>query len=53
MTGRDLIRMGYRPGPHFGECLDTLLDAVLADPELNVSSVLEARAAAWMEARDD
>ena len=35
VSGRDLIRMGYAPGPHFGEVLDHLLDRTLEDPSLN------------------
>ena len=35
IDGEDLIRMGYRPGPRFGEVLQKLLDRVLDDPGLN------------------
>ncbi|HSG47842.1 MAG TPA: CCA tRNA nucleotidyltransferase [Longimicrobiales bacterium] len=41
LDGRDLIRMGLRPGPHFGRILDALLDRVLADPASNRVEVLE------------
>jgi hypothetical protein len=40
LNGRDLIRMGRKPGPIFGEILDTLLQRVLEDPELNRAEVL-------------
>jgi tRNA nucleotidyltransferase (CCA-adding enzyme) len=35
LDGRDLIAMGLRPGPRFGEILDALLERVLEDPSLN------------------
>ena len=44
LTGRDLIRMGLRPGPAFGRILDALLDRVLTDPGLNRKEALEALA---------
>ncbi len=55
--GRDLIRMGYKPGPRFGELLDRLLSWVLEDPSRNRATILEeeARTVAEdldMEARD-
>ena len=52
IDGRDLMRLGFRPGPHFGEILDRLLDLVIEDPELNDAATLadEAlRIAAGME----
>jgi tRNA nucleotidyltransferase/poly(A) polymerase len=36
LDGRDLIRMGMKPGPHFRGVLESLLDRVLEDPSLNV-----------------
>ncbi|MEX1257509.1 MAG: hypothetical protein WEG36_07820 [Gemmatimonadota bacterium] len=51
LTGRDLIRMGYTPGPHFGEVLDHLLDQVLEDPVRNRTADLQGEAVAWLEAR--
>ncbi len=42
--GRDLIRMGYKPGPRFGELLDRLLSWVLEAPARNRTEVLEERA---------
>ena len=41
--GRDLIRMGLRPGPDFGLILDDLLDFVLEDPARNRTEMLESR----------
>jgi hypothetical protein len=35
LTGRDLIGLGLRPGPRFGEILDEMMDHVLEDPTLN------------------
>jgi tRNA nucleotidyltransferase (CCA-adding enzyme) len=42
LNGRDLIRMGRKPGPLFGEILDALLQRVLEDPDLNRPDVLAA-----------
>lgn len=33
--GKDLIAMGYHPGPLFGEVLNALLDRVIEEPSLN------------------
>lgn len=35
LDGRDLIRLGLKPGPRFGILLDALLDWVLEDPARN------------------
>ena len=35
VNGRDLIGMGLRPGPRFGEILEELLARVLTEPSLN------------------
>jgi len=35
LNGRDLIGLGQKPGPRFGEILDHLMAHVLDDPELN------------------
>lgn len=43
LDGRDLVRMGFRPGPRFGEMLQDLLAFVLERPERNTPSDLEAR----------
>jgi tRNA nucleotidyltransferase (CCA-adding enzyme) len=34
-SGRDLIGMGLKPGPYFGEILSLLLDRVLEEPKMN------------------
>lgn len=44
LDGRDLIRLGLRPGPRFGEILEALLDRVLEDPGANTREVLEEAA---------
>lgn len=43
LDGRDLIRLGFRPGPEFGGILQDLLDWVLEDPARNVAEILEER----------
>jgi tRNA nucleotidyltransferase (CCA-adding enzyme) len=40
--GKDLLRMGMRPGPRFRTILDDLLARVLDEPELNEPDVLAA-----------
>lgn len=42
--GRDLIRLGLRPGPRFGHILETLLSEVVEDPSRNQPDRLRARA---------
>ncbi len=49
LTGRDLIRMGYRPGPAFGALFRTLLEETLEDPSLNDPDQLAARAREILE----
>jgi tRNA nucleotidyltransferase (CCA-adding enzyme) len=44
LDGRDLIRLGLRPGPHFGRILATLLEEVLEDPAHNRRDYLKRRA---------
>lgn len=44
LDGRDLIRMGLRPGPRFGRILEHLLDRVLEDPSRNSRETLESLA---------
>ena len=41
--------MGLKPGPHFGDILDFLLDQVLEEPALNRESALEGLVEAEME----
>jgi tRNA nucleotidyltransferase (CCA-adding enzyme) len=43
--GADLMKLGLKPGPIFGEILRTLLDEVIEDPTKNEPGVLLARAA--------
>lgn len=35
VNGRDLIKIGYKPGRMLGDCLKKLLDEVIINPELN------------------
>jgi tRNA nucleotidyltransferase/poly(A) polymerase len=44
LDGRDLIRLGLRPGPRFGEILEALLEQVLEDPDRNRPDALRAEA---------
>jgi tRNA nucleotidyltransferase (CCA-adding enzyme) len=48
VSGDDLIGVGFTPGPALGGALQTLLDAVLDDPELNTRDELLARAKALL-----
>ncbi len=50
LDGRDLIRMGYRPGPHFGRVLEYLLDRVLEAPDANDPETLARWASEYLEA---
>lgn len=49
VDGRDLIRIGLKPGPRFGKLLAALLDWVLEDPARNETDTLLARARALAE----
>jgi tRNA nucleotidyltransferase/poly(A) polymerase len=50
LDGRDLIRMGMKPGPRFGEILESLLEVVLEDPAANEAETLAARVRSrWMK----
>ena len=44
LDGRDLIRMGFKPGPTFGEVLRHLLELVLEDPARNDPELLAGEA---------
>jgi len=44
VDGRDLIGLGLRPGPRFGEILGALLEWVLEDPSRNRRELLLERA---------
>ena len=35
VNGKDLIRLGYRPGRDIGDILKQLIEAVIIDPKLN------------------
>ena len=43
LDGRDLIRLGLKPGPRFGSILESLLEWVLDDPARNRHEVLAAK----------
>jgi tRNA nucleotidyltransferase (CCA-adding enzyme) len=43
LSGRDLIALGYAPGPGIGETLNDLLEAVLRDEVPNEREALLAR----------
>lgn len=49
LDGKDLISMGLKPGPRFGEILAHLLDRVLEDPSLNLPDTLRSEVAAYLE----
>ncbi len=40
VTGRDLIDIGFQPGPELGKKLETLLELVLEHPEYNTKEIL-------------
>ncbi|MCM1102318.1 MAG: CCA tRNA nucleotidyltransferase [Acetatifactor muris] len=40
ITGRDMINLGYHPGPEIGEKLNALLELVLEHPEYNTTERL-------------
>lgn len=40
ITGGDLIEIGYKPGPSLGKELNSLLERVIINPELNDSDIL-------------
>lgn len=40
VTGKDLIRAGYKPGKEIGETLNRFLEIVLEDPEKNTREIL-------------
>ena len=41
MDGKKLMQLGIKPGPIMGEILNTLLEQVLENPELNTEDTLE------------
>ena len=44
IDGRDLVRLGLKPGPVFRDVLEDLLDWVLEDPTRNTGEALLLRA---------
>ena len=44
IDGKDLIRLGMKPGKELGSCLQRLLEEVLEDPERNTKEYLTERA---------
>jgi tRNA nucleotidyltransferase/poly(A) polymerase len=46
VDGNDLLQIGYSEGPDLGRALESLLDAVVEDPELNTRDTLLDRARA-------
>ncbi len=54
IDGRDLIALGFKPGPRFGEILEGLMDQVLEDPSLNTKrQLVELVENAFAEERED
>jgi len=51
LGGRDLVSMGFRPGPHFGQLLRYLLERVLEDPSWNDRDRLLAEGDRWLTER--
>jgi putative nucleotidyltransferase with HDIG domain len=48
VSGDDLIELGFTPGPELGGVLQSLLDAVIDEPELNTRDELLVRAKALL-----
>ena len=46
VDGSDLLQIGYSEGPDLGRALESLLDAVVENPELNTRETLLDRARA-------
>lgn len=51
VNGRDLIKLGYRPGRMIGDALHTLLDEVIINPDLNNREYLLNKAEELKKAR--
>lgn len=49
ISGQDLLDLGFRRGPVIGQTLETLMDEVLANPDLNERDYLCQRAQQLME----
>jgi poly(A) polymerase/tRNA nucleotidyltransferase (CCA-adding enzyme) len=48
LDGRDLISLGLKPGPRFGEILGGLMELVLDEPQLNRTDLLREVVAGWL-----
>ncbi len=48
VDGNDLIGLGMKPGREIGNCLQSLLEEVLEEPERNTKEYLTERAKAWI-----
>lgn len=53
VSGRDLISLGLKPGPHFGVILERLLERVLDDPSANEPERLRSWAVELAEAEEE
>lgn len=51
VNGKDLIRLGYKPGREIGDALKRLVDEVIINPELNKREYLIAEAKAYRRKR--
>ena len=51
VDGRDLIALGYEPGPELGETLKQLLQLVLDDPGTNTAETLTKHAVEWLKTK--
>ena len=53
IDGRDLMGLGLKPGPFFGDILEELLDWVLSDPDRNERDGLLLKAEALARKLDE
>lgn len=49
IDGNDLIALGFEPGPRIGQVLESLLDVVLEEPEMNQAGTLLEKAKACLK----
>lgn len=49
VNGRDLMDIGFKPGPFMGEVLDKLLESVIEEPSLNDRDLLLKKASAFLK----
>lgn len=52
VKGKDLMEIGFKPGPDLGKTLDALLKCVIEDPSLNDRDVLLKKASEIMQISD-